>query len=167
MARAATVLIQPKYFTAVDNERHHSTSGRILALDFGRVHTGAAVSDPTGTIVRPLKPVENAATPEGLEAIARISREEKIARVIVGMPVSLSGERGRQALETEEFIAALAEVLPVPVSYWDERFTSKLAAAKGRHSDSDSHSLAACCLLEDYLVSNEFLRWLDAADADE
>ncbi|MHB9111438.1 MAG: Holliday junction resolvase RuvX [Thermoleophilia bacterium] len=133
-------------------------STRILALDYGRVHTGAAVCDPTGTIVHPLDAISEAATPEGIKKVAILVEEEKIGAVIVGLPVSLSGELGAQAEETVEFIKNLGGVLNIPVRSWDERFTSKLAEQKGRHSNSNPHSLAACCLLEDYLGSEEFRR---------
>ena len=55
--------------------------------------------------------------------------------------------------------ALSARLLRIPVIAWDERFTSKLAAQKGLHSDSNPHSLAACCLLEDFLGSAEFRRF--------
>jgi len=130
-------------------------STRILALDHGRVHTGAADCDPTGTIVRPLEAIRDAASPEGTRKIAALVESENIGSVIVGLPVSLNGELGAQARETAVFIKALGESLTVPVRSWDERFTSKLAEQKGRHSTSNPHSLAACCLLEDYLGSEE------------
>jgi len=129
---------------------------RILALDYGRVHTGVAICDPTGTIVRPMEAVREAATPEGIRKIAALVESERISAVIVGLPVSLSGELGTQAMETADFVKDLAGTLTVKVRTWDERFTSKLAAQKGRHSDTNPHSLAACCLLEDYLGSEEF-----------
>lgn len=128
-------------------------SPRILALDYGRVHTGAAVCDPSGTIVRPLEAIDEAASPEGIRKIAKLVEEEDIGAVIVGLPVSLDGGHGAQAAETKEFIENLAGALDVQVSPWDERFTSKLAEQKGRFSKSDPHSLAACCLLEDFLDS--------------
>ena len=142
----------------MNGEKHPSSSGRILALDYGKVHTGVALSDPTGTIVRPLAAINDAAGPVGLKKIAALVETEKAITVVVGLPVSLNGERGVQANETAEFIAALKQELPVPVEVWDERFTSKLAAAKGRYSQGNPHSLAACCLLEDYLGSTEFRR---------
>ena len=71
-------------------------STRLLALDYGRVHTGVALSDATATIVRPLDAVTEAATPDGLKKIADHCRTENGAdAVVVGMPVSLSGEHGR------------------------------------------------------------------------
>lgn len=127
-----------------------------MALDYGRVHTGAAVCDPTGTIVRPLEAVREAGSPDGIKALAAIVESEDIGEVIVGLPISLSGELGAQAVETSNFIKNLAIALSISVRSWDERFTSKIAGQKGRHSDSNPHSLAACCLLEDYLGSEEF-----------
>jgi putative Holliday junction resolvase len=134
------------------------SSSRILSLDYGRVHTGAAICDPTGTIVRPLDAISRAGAPEGLKKILIMVEEEDVSEVIVGLPVSLSGELGSQAQETNDFIKVLESVLTVPVRPWDERFTSKLAEQKGWHSNSDPHSLAACCLLEDYLGSEEYQR---------
>lgn len=134
---------------------------RILALDYGSVHTGVAICDRTGTIVRPLDATRAAASPEGLKSIAGIVEKEKVSAVIVGMPVSLSGEHGAQAQETQVFVDTLRGALSVPVITWDERFTSKIAAEKGRFSESNPHSLAACCLLQDYLESAEFRRRTD------
>lgn len=129
-----------------------------MALDYGRVRTGVAVCDPTGTIVRPLSDVGEAATPEGLQQIAAIVAHEEIASVVVGMPVSLSGKYGQQAEETVRFINGLKQILKVPVQAWDERFTSKIAKRKAKDSAASQHSLAACCLLEDYLESEAYRR---------
>lgn len=135
---------------------HDAVRGRVIALDYGRVHTGAAVSDPSGTIVRPLPEVRDASTDKGFAAIAELVSRENAVKVVVGMPVSLSGERGAQAQETAGFIQGLSAVLPVEVVAWDERFTSKIARERGRDSEAAEHSIAACCLLEDYLSSAEY-----------
>lgn len=129
---------------------------RILALDFGRAHTGAAISDPTGSIVRPLEDITDAVTPDGINKIVSMVDKEGVGTVVVGMPVSLTGTMGGQAHETNEFISALKARLPVPVKTWDERFTSKIARAKCRFSSASPHSLAACVILEDFLSSEEF-----------
>lgn len=99
----------------------------IVALDYGRVRTGVAVSDPTGTLARPLGVVERAATRDGLDRLRTLVDEHRAERVVVGMPLTLRGERGEQARETERFVAALRRVLAVPVDVFDERFTSRLA----------------------------------------
>ena len=130
--------------------------GRLVALDYGRVHTGVAVSDPSGTIVRPLAEVRAAASEQGKAAIARLVAEEHAVMVVVGMPVSLSGKPGAQALETASFIQELSLALPVPVVAWDERFTSKIARERGRFAGAGQHSVSACCLLDDFLGSEKF-----------
>ena len=71
---------------------------KVLALDYGRARTGVAVSDPTGTIARPLCVVESAATGDGLARLATLDRRSsEVERVVVGMPLTLRGERGEQA----------------------------------------------------------------------
>lgn len=134
------------------------TMGRIMAIDFGRVHTGIAVSDPTGTVVRPLKDVKQAMTHDGMKEIAAVVDREKVLMVLVGMPVSLNGSHGEQAVETALFVNELIKILEVPVKTWDERFTSKIAREKGMGAAASEHSIAACCLLEDYLDSEAYRR---------
>ena len=67
------------------------------------------------------------------------------------MPLTLRGERGEQALETETFVVALREAVPVPVETYDERFTTALASRGGGAADEDAR--AAAHLLESYLRS--------------
>jgi putative Holliday junction resolvase len=103
---------------------------KVLALDYGRARTGVAVSDPTGTLARPLAVVERASSRRGLERLAEIVREEDPELVVVGMPITLRGERGAQAAETDDFVLELRRLLDVPVDVFDERFTTRLAASR-------------------------------------
>jgi len=122
---------------------------RILALDYGSARCGCAVSDPTGTLATPLPPVERPGSEPGLRAIAGIVREQEASRVVVGLPVSLSGEEGAQAAETRGFAARLRAAVGVPVETWDERFTTRMAkATPGRQSED---SRAAAHLLQSWL----------------
>jgi len=123
---------------------------KVIALDFGAARTGVAVSDVTGTIARPLEVVERAATRSGLERIREIVREQEAERVVVGLPLTLRGERGRQARETDEFVHTLRQALDVPVETYDERFTTTLAA-QGL-GDAPEDARAAAHLLESYLA---------------
>jgi putative Holliday junction resolvase len=123
---------------------------KVLALDFGRARTGVAVSDPTGTIARPLCVVESAATGDGLARLATLIGEEQAERVVVGMPLTLRGERGEQATETERFVEALTDVISVPVVTYDERFTTDLA--EQAFSDAPEDARAAAHLLSSYLT---------------
>ena len=107
---------------------------KVLALDYGPARTGVAVSDPTGTLARPLEVVERAATESGLQRIVELCRSEEAERIVVGLPVTLRGERGEQAAETERFVEALRTVAPVPVEVYDERFTTALARSRASFS---------------------------------
>jgi putative holliday junction resolvase len=121
---------------------------KVLALDYGSARTGVAVSDPTGSLARPLCVVERAASETGLERIASLIRQESAERVVVGLPLTLRGERGEQAVETERFAEALRAATPVPIELFDERFTTDLAELGGRaHEDAR----AAAHLLSSYL----------------
>ena len=96
----------------------------MLALDYGSARTGVAVSDPTGTLARPLGVVEHVrrrrrASSGSLDVI----RDEEPERVVVGLPLTLRGEHGEQARETAEFVEALRGAVEVPVETYDERFT--------------------------------------------
>jgi putative Holliday junction resolvase len=123
---------------------------KVVALDYGSARTGVAVSDPTGTIARPIGVVERAASDEGLERLARIVREEGAERVVVGLPLTLRGEHGAQAKETERFLEALRGAVDVPVESFDERFTTTLAGQTPSRAAEDAR--AAAHLLTSYLT---------------
>ena len=122
---------------------------KVLALDYGSARTGVAVSDPTGTLARPLEVVENASAPAGLRHLAELVEREEVERIVVGLPVTLRGERGAQAEETEAFVSALRVVTEVPIERFDERFTTKLAEAQPSEAPPDA--VAAAHLLSTYL----------------
>jgi putative transcription antitermination factor YqgF len=123
---------------------------KVVALDFGRARTGVAVSDPTGTLARPLGVVEAAATEAGLARVAELVRSEGADQVVVGLPLTLRGELGEQARETEQFVEALRGVVDVPVETFDERFTTTLAE-RGGNGTSEPDARAAAHLLSGFL----------------
>ncbi len=122
---------------------------KVLALDFGAARTGVAVSDPTGTLARPLGVVQRAAD-AGLDELVSLIGDEEPERVVVGLPLTLRGERGEQARATEAFVALLRGRIEVPVELWDERFTTDLAAQSPSASAEDAR--AAAHLLSSYLA---------------
>ena len=119
---------------------------KVLALDYGSARTGVAVSDPTGTLARPLGTVERAGSDEGMKRLLELVRAEAPEQVVVGLPLSLSGQRGAQAQETERFVESLTRELEIPVETFDERFTTTLAGPGG-----DDDARAAAHLLTSYL----------------
>ena len=130
---------------------------KVLALDYGSARTGVAVSDPTGTIARPLCVVERAGTDQGLARLAELIGAEAVDQVVVGLPLTLRGELGEQAQETQRFIDVLADVTDVPVVAFDERFTTVLAQQSPADSSEDAR--AAAHLLSSYLA------WTTGAEA--
>jgi putative Holliday junction resolvase len=107
------------------------------------------VSDPTGTLARPLGVVQRAAD-AGLDELVSLIGDEEPERVVVGLPLTLRGERGEQARATEAFVALLRGRIEVPVELWDERFTTDLAAQSPSASAEDAR--AAAHLLSSYLA---------------
>jgi putative holliday junction resolvase len=126
---------------------------RVLALDYGRARTGVAVSDPTGLVARPLCVVERAATEAGIARLVELVREQDVEQVVVGLPLTLRGEHGEQAQETERFVESLRSALDVPVESFDERFTTDLADQSGTRAPRDA--AAAAHLLSSYLARNK------------
>jgi putative Holliday junction resolvase len=123
---------------------------KVVALDYGAARTGVAVSDPTGTLARPLCVVERAASEPGLAELRELVTREEAARVVVGLPLTLRGEHGEQARETERFVESLRAILDVPVETVDERFTTTLAERD--HGEAPPDARAAAHLLSTYLA---------------
>jgi putative Holliday junction resolvase len=124
---------------------------RVLALDYGSSRIGCAVSDPTGTLATPIEAIE----PPDVARIVELVDERGVERVVVGMPVTLSGSEGPQAEVTREFCDELDAAVDVEVETWDERFTTRMAAQTRRESGAGAaeDSIAAAHLLETYLQS--------------
>jgi putative Holliday junction resolvase len=116
---------------------------KVLALDYGSARTGVAVSDPTGTLARPVTIVERATTDAGFARLLEVIAAEEAELLVVGMPLTLRGAHGEQARETQAFVERLRAAVSTPVETYDERFTSVLA-------DGDD-ARAAAHLLSGYL----------------
>ncbi|HWJ43051.1 MAG TPA: Holliday junction resolvase RuvX, partial [Solirubrobacterales bacterium] len=101
---------------------------RVLALDHGTVRIGCALSDPSGTLARPLATIE----PPEARAVAELVAEHGVERVVVGLPLHLSGEEGSQAGLARSFCRELEAMLSIPVETYDERLTTKMADASRR-----------------------------------
>ncbi|HEV7769221.1 MAG TPA: Holliday junction resolvase RuvX [Solirubrobacterales bacterium] len=122
---------------------------RVLALDHGTARIGCAISDPTGTLATPLPVIE----PPEAKLVAALVAEHGVERVVIGLPLHLSGEEGSQAGLARSFGAELEAMLSVPVETYDERLTTRMADASRRAGASAApDSLAAAHLLEAYLA---------------
>jgi putative Holliday junction resolvase len=135
---------------------------RVLGLDYGSARCGCALADPTGTIVTPIETIPRAATRRGIDALATLVAEREVERVVVGLPLSLSGEDSAQTRETRQFAARLARRLGegVPVELHDERLTTRMAQRMGARSparppaSAPEDSRAAALMLESWLSTS-------------
>lgn len=124
---------------------------RVLALDYGKARCGCAVSDPTGVLATPLEPVLAPAGKRGMKRLLELAHELGAERVVIGLPLSLSGADSAQTREARAFAATLARQLKdIPVELYDERFTTRLAQQDGP-SRSSEDSRAAAHLLTGWL----------------
>jgi putative Holliday junction resolvase len=124
---------------------------RILALDYGAARIGCAISDPSGTLATPLSSLASGDP----ESVARLATEQRADRIVIGLPVSLDGSERGQAEETRRFGERLANLIDLPVEYYDERFTTRMASRTRRETGatSDEDSIAAAHLLDGYLTA--------------
>ena len=124
---------------------------RVLALDHGTARIGCALSDPSGTLATPLPTIE----PPEPRAVAELVAEHAVERVVVGLPLQLSGEEGSQAGLVRTFCGELESLLDIPVETYDERLTTRMAEGSRRDGAAAApDSLAAAHLLESYLAAH-------------
>lgn len=122
---------------------------RVLALDHGTARIGCAISDPSGTLATPLPVIE----PPEVRSVAELVAEHEVERVVVGLPLHLSGKEGSQVALVRTFCTELEAVVEVPVETYDERLTTRMAEASKREGASAApDSLAAAHLLQAYLA---------------
>jgi putative Holliday junction resolvase len=126
----------------------------VLALDYGSARCGCAISDPTGTIATPIEPVLRPASKRGLATLAALVAQRKVEKVVVGLPLSLSGGESDQTHETKAFAERLSRRLgpAIAVEMYDERFTTRLASrTPDAYASEDSR--AAAHLLQSWLTA--------------
>jgi putative Holliday junction resolvase len=135
---------------------------RVLGIDVGRRRIGLAISDPTGTLARPLQTL-TVGSAQGVDAVLReIQRlagdEEGLAAVVVGLPVSLDGHANEQTAYVQSFIDRLRAGTTVPIDTGDERLTSHEAESRlainersWRRRKERLDAAAAAIILQDYL----------------
>lgn len=136
---------------------------RVLALDVGERRVGIAISDPTGTVARPLQMLVRGSREEDFAAIAALVAEHEVDLVVVGQPLSLDGTEGAQARQVARYADALTACLPVRIVLWDERFTTVAADEILRQSrkkrrrraraKGEVDAIAAAVILQSYLDS--------------
>jgi putative holliday junction resolvase len=101
---------------------------RVIALDLGSRRIGVAVSDSTGTVASPLTVLARSRSRRhDYERIAAVVRDEEAELVVIGLPISLSGNEGPAARAARIEANALATLVDVPIETFDERLTTVTA----------------------------------------
>lgn len=142
---------------------------RILAVDWGERRIGLAVSDDLGILATGLPTLEIRGEAEAVARVADTIRTVEADSVVVGLPLTLKGERGEAARAVERFADALRRETPVDVSLFDERLTSAMAERRIRERGEKSRGRktrvdqgAAVALLEGWLAKLRIEREGDA-----
>lgn len=97
---------------------------RFLALDVGEKRIGVAVSDPTGILASPLTTINRHPENDAIGEILGLVEEHEAGRIIIGVPLTLSGEIGTQAIKVDQFKKILARNTDVAVIVQDERYST-------------------------------------------
>ena len=103
-------------------------SGKILAVDFGDVRTGLAVSDPSRLLASGIGYISPGGIDKTAEEVSRIALEQKVSAVIVGLPVNMDGSEGGRASRCKKFASFVREQSGLPVATFDERMTTMTAS---------------------------------------
>jgi putative Holliday junction resolvase len=134
-----------------------SRPGRVLGLDLGDARIGVAVSDDDRRMAVPLGTIHTGA-PADLKAVAKLVDEHAATTVVVGLPLSMSGERGSAAAKADAFADALRSILTVPVELQDERLSTveaerglRDAGVSGRERRKVVDRTAATVILQAWL----------------
>ncbi len=137
-----------------------SLKPRILALDLGKKRVGLAISDPLGITAQGLPNLVRTNKRTDLDALGRLARDYEVELILLGNPVNMGGNEGRQSRWVHEFAEAIEQRLKLPVKFWDERLTSVQAGRVLRESGISIEKraaavdrLSAVILLQSYLDS--------------
>jgi putative Holliday junction resolvase len=136
------------------------SSGRLAGIDYGTVRVGVAISDPTQTIASPLEVYTRRNEKLDAKYFIELVAAERIVGFVVGLPVHMSGDASEKSREAVVFGKWLHEITELPVTWFDERYTTAMARDVLSHSNlsgkkrkAQLDKLAAQILLSAYLES--------------
>jgi putative Holliday junction resolvase len=136
---------------------------RVLALDYGSRRIGVALSDPTGTLARPLPFLESQSDARLARQVAALATREEAALILLGLPRKMDGTLGEAAGKVELFAVALRSATSIPVKLVDERLSTVQASRQLQEAGKDARaqkskidSEAAAVLLQSYLDAQGF-----------
>ena len=104
-----------------------ATAGKLLAVDFGDTRTGLAVSDPSRFLASGIGYISPGGIDKTAEAVAECAKEQRVAAIIVGLPVNMDGSEGSRAARCKKFASFVKALSGLPVAMFDERMTTMTA----------------------------------------
>ena len=125
---------------------------RIMAIDPGETRIGVALTDPTGSIAKPLTILAHSSRSADAAAIRDLADQHQVALILVGLPLDSEGRVGPQARRSLRLVETLRAVCSVPIETWDESGTTQLALKSGKRSEP-TDARAAAFLLQDFVDS--------------
>lgn len=139
--------------------------GRVMALDVGERRIGIALSDPTRTLAAPLTTIRAEPRAAALKRIATLIREHEVTALVIGLPLTMSGNVGPQATLVQQFADELRQMIEIPLYFIDERLTTAAAERmmlelnlKPEQRKARIDEVAASIILQDFLdVSRQTL----------
>jgi putative Holliday junction resolvase len=141
------------------------TTGRVMALDVGKIRVGVALSDPLGYTAQPLLTLWRKTRGEDLRSLLRLIRKHEVTKIVVGNPLHMSGDVSPWAAKVHEFADELQKRSGLPVQLWDERLSSVAAheilneAGHHRHHRQDRKyvidQVAAVVILQGWMQATE------------
>lgn len=121
-----------------------------MAVDPGEARLGLAISDPTGTIARPLMVVRHLSREKDAEAIVEAARREGAELIVVGIALDPEGAVGAQARRAQRLVETLRSKTDLPIETWDESGSTQEASRGGRPGRW-LDARAAAVILQEYL----------------
>lgn len=144
---------------------------RVVAVDIGQKRLGFAVSDPDGCLALPCSVIDVHDDDSTVMAIVDVCRDKEATCLVVGMPISMSGNKGPMACRIEALTRRIAQELSIPVETWDERLTTvsaeramRDAGWSGRKLREDRDKIAAQIILQAFLDSRAASDWSESAE---
>lgn len=134
---------------------------KILSVDYGDVRTGIAISDVKEMLASPLCVIEQSYQPKLVDRIVQIVEENKIEKIVIGLPRNMDGSYGYRCDECRSLGDAIAEKIDVDIFYEDERLTTVMAHnvlsdnnVRGKKRKQTVDAVSAVMILQSFLDKN-------------
>ena len=134
---------------------------KVLSVDYGDVRTGIAISDVRGMLASPLCVIEQSYQPKLVDRIVQIVEENKIEKIVIGLPRNMDGSYGYRCDECRSLGDAISEKIDVDIFYEDERLTTVMAHnvlsdnnVRGKKRKQTVDAVSAVMILQSFLDKN-------------